>query len=203
MSQHRSSRPALYGSPESTSTLGERVTSGEVPVAVYGLGVTAASYYTLLASVGILLGPPTIGRFSDAIGSRLVPMAGALAVFTAALAIIPVFGRPPLLAVAASYLCCGFFFGGALLGFPIVKERYPAGASGVATATVNTAGFVGAALLPTLMGLALDAYRTGEVVAGAAVYTEFGYRVAFGIITVAAGVGFLCSVWLLVRDRRR
>jgi sugar phosphate permease len=172
-------------------------------VAVYGLDVTTASYYTLLGSVGSLLGPPVVGRLSDAVERRGLPMAVALGGFTAALAIIPVFGRPPLSAVAGVYFACGFLFGGAMLGFTVVKERYPAGASGVATATVNTAGFVGGALFPTLMGLALDAYRTGEVVAGTAVYTEFGYRVAFGIITVAVAVGFLCSLWLLVRERRR
>jgi sugar phosphate permease len=172
-------------------------------VAVYGLDVTTASYYTLLGSVGSLLGPPVVGRLSDAVERRGLPMAVALGGFTAALAIIPVFGRPPLSAVAGVYFACGFLFGGAMLGFTAVKERYPAGASGVATATVNTAGFVGGALFPTLMGLALDAYRTGEVVAGTAVYTEFGYRVAFGIITVAVAVGFLCSLWLLVRERRR
>jgi len=172
-------------------------------VVVYGLDVTTASYYTLLGSVGMLLGNPTVGRFSDAVGRRLLPMSVALGLFTLAVAVVPVFGKPPLPAIAASYFLCGFLFGGALLGFTVVKERYPAGASGVATAVVNTAGFVGGALFPTLMGLALDAYRTDETVAGTTAYTQFGYRVAFGIITVAVGLGFLCSVWLLVRDRRR
>jgi hypothetical protein len=54
-----------------------------------------------------------------------------------------------------------------------------------------------------LMGLALDAYRPGEVVAGSVAYTELGYRVAFSIITVAVGFAFLCSVWLFFRDRHR
>ena len=172
-------------------------------VVVYGLDVTTASYYTMLGSVGMLVGNPGIGRLSDAVERRLLPMAVALGLFTLAIAVVPVFGKPPLAAVAASYFLCGFLFGGALLGFTYVKERYPAGASGVATSVVNTAGFVGGALFPTLMGVALDAYRTDATVAGTTAYTEFGYRVAFGIITVAVGAGFLCSLWLLVRDRRR
>lgn len=157
-------------------------------VVVYGLDVTTASYYTLLASVGMLVGSPTVGRFSDATGHRLVPMVAGFGLFVLALAVIPAFGKPPL-------------FGAAMLGFSVLKERYPAGASGVATAAVNTAGFVGGALFPTLMGAALDTYATGEVVAGTAAYTEFGYRVAFGIITAVAAVAFLCSLWLLLRHR--
>jgi sugar phosphate permease len=171
-------------------------------VVVYGMDVTAASYYTLLGSVGMLIGNPVVGRFSDAVERRLLPMAVSLGLFTLAVAVVPVFGKPPLAAIAASYFLFGFLFGGALLGFTVVKERYPAGASGVATAVVNTAGFVGGAVFPTLMGLALDAYRTDETVAGTAAYTQFGYRVAFAIVAVAVGVGFLCSLWLLVRERR-
>jgi len=170
-------------------------------VVVYGLDVTTASYYTLLASVGMLVGSPTVGRFSDATGHRLVPMVAGFGLFVLALAVIPAFGKPPLFVVAGSYFLCGLLFGAAMLGFSVLKERYPAGASGVATAAVNTAGFVGGALFPTLMGAALDAYATGEVVAGTAAYTEFGYRVAFGIITAVAAVAFLCSLWLLLRHR--
>ncbi|XVH33019.1 MFS transporter [Haloferacaceae archaeon DSL9] len=169
-------------------------------VVVYGLDVTTASYYTLLGSLGMLLGAPALGRLSDAIGRRFLPMAVGLGLYAVALGIIPVVGRPPLFAVAASYFLSGFLTGAAVLSLSVVKERYPPEASGVATATVNGAGFVGAAVFPTLMGVALDAYRTGEEVGGTVVYTEFGYRVAFGIIAGAVALAFVCSLWLLVRS---
>ena len=171
-------------------------------VVVYGVDVTTASYFTLLGSAGLLFGPPAIGRFSDTIGRRFLPMAVGLGLFAAALAVVPVFGKPPLVAVAVSYFLCGFLFGSAMLGFSIIKERYPSGASGVAIATVNTAGFVGGALFPTLMGLALDAYRTGDEVAGAPVYTEFGYRGGDDPERDAVTISFVCAVWLYLRDRR-
>lgn len=170
-------------------------------VVVYGLDVTTASYYTLLGSVGMLLGPPTIGWVSDRIERRLLPMSVGLALFALVLGIIPVVGRPPLPVVAGIYFCCGFLVGSAVLALSVVKERYPPEASGVATATVNTAGFVGATVFPTAMGIALDAYRTGDVVGGTVVYTEFGYRIAFAIITAAVALAFCCSLWLFVRER--
>lgn len=170
-------------------------------VVVYDLDVTTASYFTLLGAVGLLVGAPTIGRASDWMGRRVLPMAVGLGLFALALGVVPVFGRPPLPAIAVSYFLSGFLVGSAMLALSIVKERYPAGGSGVATATVNMAGFVGAALFPTAMGLALDAYRTGDVVDGRVVYTEFGYRAAFSILAGAVAVAFLCSAWMLVRQR--
>ncbi|WP_255192139.1 MFS transporter [Natronobeatus ordinarius] len=170
-------------------------------VVVYDLDVTTASYFTLLGSVGLLVGPPTIGWLSDRLERRLAPMAVGLALFTVSLAVVPVFGRPPLPVVAVAYFASGFLVGAAVLSLTVVKERYPPAASGVATATVNTAGFVGAAIFPALMGLALDTYRTGDVVGGTVAYTEFGYRVAFAIVAGAVAVSFCCSLWLLARDR--
>ena len=171
-------------------------------VVVYGLDVTTASYYTLLGSIGILIGGPATGWISDRLGRRHVPQIVGLGVFAIALSVVPIFGRPPLFVVAIVYFVVGGSLGVAILSLPIVKEKYPAEASGVATATVNGAGFFGGTLLPAAMGVALDRYRTGDVVAGTAVYTEFGYRVAFGITAAAVGIAFLSSSWLYVRERR-
>ncbi|WP_121741099.1 MFS transporter [Natronorubrum halophilum] len=169
-------------------------------VVVYEFDVTTASYFTLLGSVGILIGPPTIGWISDARSQRLLPMAVGTGLLLLTLSTIPVLGRPPLVVIALSYLACGFLFGAAMLSLSVVKERYPAGASGVATATVNTAGFVGATVLPAIMGVVLDTYRTDETVGGTVAYTQFGYRIAFGILAATVGLAFLCSLWLLARD---
>lgn len=170
-------------------------------VVVYGLDVTTASYFTLLGSVGIFLGGPAVGWLSDRIGHRSLPMVGGLVLFAFMLAVLPVFGNPPLPVVAVVYFFTGFSLGFIMLGLSIIKEKYPPGASGVATATVNGAGFLGATVLPTVMGLALDRYRTGDVVAGTVVYTEFGYRVAFGITTVAGLLAFGSAFWLYLREQ--
>lgn len=170
-------------------------------VVVYGLDVTTASYFTLLGSVGVFLGGPAVGWFSDRLGHRSLPMVGGLVLFASMLAVLPIFGNPPLSVVAVVYFFTGFSLGFIMLGLSIIKEKYPPGASGVATATVNGAGFLGATVLPTVMGLALDRYRTGDVVAGTVVYTEFGYRVAFGITTVAGLLAFSSAFWLYLREQ--
>lgn len=171
-------------------------------VVVYDLGVTTASTYTLLGSVGILVGSPTVGWISDRLGRRLLPMIAGLGVFLLALLIVPVLGKPPLPIVGVAYFVIGSAIGFIMLSLSIVKEKYPPEASGVATATVNGAGFFGATVLPTAMGVALDRYRTDDTVAGTVVYTEFGYRVAFAITAAAVALAFLSAVTLYVRERR-
>ncbi|RQG93425.1 MFS transporter [Natrarchaeobius chitinivorans] len=171
-------------------------------VVVYDLDVTTASFYTLLGSAGILVGSPVIGWISDRVERRMLPLSIGLGLFAIVLSIVPVFGRPPLFVVAGSYLLSGLLLGTVMLTLSIVKERYPADASGVATATVNGAGFVGATVLPTAMGVVLDAYRTGDTVGGTVAYTELGYRIAFGLLSAAVAVAFLCSLWLSRRTER-
>ena len=171
-------------------------------VVVYGLDVTTASYYTLLGAVGILIGAPAVGTVSDRFGRRLLPMAVGYGSFAVVLGIIPALGRPPLPVIAVAYFLTGSFIGVSVLTLSVVKEKYPTQASGVATGTVVTAGFLGATVLPTLLGLVLDAYRTGDTVSGTVVYTEGGYRVAFSLLAGVVALAFVGSLWLLARDRR-
>ena len=168
-------------------------------VAVYGLSVADASVYTLIGSVGILIGGPTLGWLSDRLGMRLRPMIVGLALTASALAVIPLLGQPPLWAIAAVYAVVGASIGVSLLSMTAIKERYPPSAAGVATAAVNTWGFVGATVLPVAMGIAVDRYRTGAIVGGSVVYTPMGYRIAFAI---AAGVVALAALAAMGVARR-
>lgn len=83
-----------------------------------------------------------------------------------------------------------------VLTYPLIQARYDDRASGIALGTLNGASFFGAATFPTLMGWALDAYWTGDLIDGVRVYTETGYRIAFGIGAFAGVVAVCCAVWL-------
>lgn len=169
-------------------------------VQTYGVSVAYASLFTLVGSVGTMVGPPAIGRLSDRIGRRTDLLVGGGVLYTIALGTVPVVGTPPLWVVAFVYFLVGALFGAFVLSYTMIKERHPTSASGIATGTINAAAFLGAAVLPAIMGRALDAYWTGELVDGVRVYTTFGYRVAFAIATACGVVGLACAIWLHRRD---
>ncbi len=169
-------------------------------VQTYDVSVTTASWYTLLGSLGLLLGPPAFGWLSDRLERRsLLIVIGGVG-YVAGFGVLAVVGQPPRAVVAVVYFAAGFLLGAYTLSYALIKERHPTSASGVSTSTVNGAGFLGAALFPTILGYVLDVYWTGEMVAGARIYTELGYQVSFGIATVASLLALCCSVWLYRQD---
>lgn len=165
-------------------------------VQVYDLTVTQASWFTLLGSVGLLVGPPAFGWLSDRLGRRTVLLIAGGVGYTAAFGLIAVTGRPPWPAVAAAYFAVGGLLGAFTLSFPVIKERHATDASGVSTSTINGAGFLGAAVFPTVLGFVLDSYWTGETIGGTRIYTETGYRVSFAIGAAASVVALACAVWI-------
>ena len=181
-------------------------------VQTYGFSVTTASTYTLLGSAGLLVGPPVVGTVSDRLSRRRGTETGTggrtrlivvgMALYAAAFALLAVTGAPPTAVVAVVFFASGGLAGAYALTYAVVKERHDASASGVSTGTINMMAFSGAAVLPTAMGYALDAYWTGETIGGARVYTEFGYQVAFGLTALVAFGAFLSAVWLHYRASR-
>ena len=171
-------------------------------VQVYDTSVGFASLFTLIGGAGMVIGPPTIGWFAGRFGRRpqIVILGGG--VYTCALGLIAFMGEPPLFVVAIAYLLIGIFLGAFVVTYPLVKERHPLRASGIALGTINGAAFFGASVIPTVMGYILDEYWTGEIVRGARVYTQTGYRVAFGLAALAAATTILGGLWLHYHVRK-
>lgn len=163
---------------------------------VYDLSVTAASTITLLGGIGGVVGPPVIGKLSDATGARTRIIIAGSVLHTIALAVIAITGDPPIVIVAVAFFLVGALLGAFVLTYPMIRAQHDDRASGIALGAINGASFFGAATFPTLMGWALDVYWTGELLSGVRVYTLTGYRVAFGIGAVAGLVAIGCALWL-------
>lgn len=165
-------------------------------VQTYGVSVTTASTLQLLPAAGILVGPPIIGRISDHFQQRTSLMVIGAVVFTALFSILAAPVRQPFLVVGLVLFGGSFLAGTSALAYTVVKDRYEAAASGVATGAVNGISFSGAAIFPVLMGAVLDRFWTGETVAGARVYTATGYRYMFGLAVLAGLFALVCALWL-------
>ncbi|SDZ76310.1 Sugar phosphate permease [Haloplanus vescus] len=164
----------------------------------YGVSVAQASTYVLLGNVGFVLGSPAFGTLSDRTGRRTELVVATAVLFTLAYATLTLV--PPLPVVGLALFCALIANGGVALVFTIGKERHAPAVAGTITGVINSLGYFGAAILPTVMGAVLDAYWTGDVINGARVYTVTGYRVAFGIATVAAVVAIVAALWLHRRE---
>jgi len=167
----------------------------------YGVSVARASTYVLVGNVGFVLGSPVFGALSDRTGWRTELVVVTTTVF--ALSYGALMLVPPLPVVGAALFCALLANGGVALVFTVGKERHEPAVAGTITGVINSLGYVGAAILPTVMGAVLDAYWTGEVINGARVYTVAGYRIAFGIATGAAVVAVAASLWLHRREAER
>ncbi|WP_255151114.1 MFS transporter [Halorarius halobius] len=167
-------------------------------VDIYGTSVAQASTYVLLGNVGFVLGSPVFGWLSDRLERRTSLIAASTAAFT--LSYVALVTVPPLPVVGAALFCALFANGGVALAFTVGKERHDPEVGGTVTGVINSLGYFGAAVLPAVMGVVLDAYWTGEIISGARVYTVAGYRVAFGIAALAGLLATGCAAWLHHRE---
>lgn len=168
----------------------------------YGISVTEASMYLFVGNIGGIAGPTLFGWLSDSLGRRTELIAVSAIAFALTWSIFVVFGTVPLLLVAVIFLFSRTLRGGFPLAFAVMKERHPEGASGTVIGIVNTMGWIGASVFPVILGIALDAYWTGDMVNGARLYTATGYRVAFAIAFVSGVVAALSAIILHRRMAR-
>jgi sugar phosphate permease len=166
----------------------------------YGISLARASTFVLVGNVGFVLGSPLLGALSDRLGRRTELVVAAASLFTLAYAVLVLV--PPLVVVAPVFFLALFANGGVALVFTVGKERHDPSVAGTVTGVVNGFGYLGAAILPAVLGGVLDAYWTGGMLNGARVYTVVGYRVAFGIAATAGLVATLAAVRLHQRETR-
>ncbi|MFB6121822.1 MAG: MFS transporter [Halobacteriaceae archaeon] len=170
-------------------------------VQAYDVSVQTASMYTLVGNGGLIVGSPVLGWLSDRLERRTGIILTAAVVYLVAYASIVALGTPPLWYVGLVFFVVMFLLGGFTLSYTVIKERHATERSGTATGMINGMGFLGAAVLPGVMGWVLDVFWTGETVAGSRVYTLVGYRVAFGVAAVSGLVALVCAAWLHRRTR--
>jgi len=162
---------------------------------VYGMPKSAAANYPMVATLGLMLGSIAIGGISDRIKLRKIPMIcfGICYLTTWAVLVFVGEGKPPVGILYPLCFLMGFSCATFILSFAVAKEVNPPQLAGVSTSIVNTGGFLGAAVLPILMGIYFDRY--GDALA----ITDL-YRNGFLIMFAAVCIGVLAV--LLVKETK-
>jgi len=161
-------------------------------VQIHGLSKAsaAACMSVLLASWGI--GAPIFGWLSDRIGRRKLPLLGGAAVaFASVLTVIYVPGLPFWLDVTL-FAVCGFTAGSCTISFATAREYTNPSVSGMTLGLVNLMSIGTSAIFQSLIGWFLDLNWDGRSDAGARLYSEEAFQIAFlslvfcGVVAIAA-----------------
>lgn len=164
-------------------------------VDVYGLAPEKAPNYLMVAVLGLALGGLVIGKISDAVKSRKIPMIAFGTIYVACWAII-VFvgdGKPPVEILYPLFFILGFTCPAFVLGWACGKEVNHPAIAGISTSIVNMGGFFGGAILPPILGKIFDTYG------GTMEATEL-YQKAFLYCFAFAAVGYVFT--FLVKETR-
>jgi len=152
----------------------------------YHMSRIDASSTLLVMALGLVVGCPTAGAISDRIKRRKLP----LGIFTMlyigcwlAMLVWPG-GKPPSNVLPILFFVMGFFASGFIIVWACAKEVNSPKMAGSAMGLANMGGFLGAAIMQPLLGLALDMKWTGLLENGVRIYALDSYRFAFAISTV-------------------
>jgi len=160
-------------------------------VDVYGISKVSASNYMMMAVLGMSIGSIAIGRISDKIKKRKLPMLIFAAVYVICWGII-VFaggGKPPIGILMPILFVLGFTGSAFVLGWACSKEINPPEIAGISTSVVNIGGFFGAAILPPLLGGVFD--KLGTSLPAVEIYHK-----AFMYCFISAVIGFIFTFFI-------
>ncbi len=167
---------------------------------VYGMSPRKASEIVSLVGIGVVFGAPSAGFLSDRVfRARRLPYVLFTFVYTAVWACIAVpAGGPPRALLGPLCFLVGLTASCFTLTWVLAREVNPPRFSGIATATVNAGGFLGAAVMQSVLGRILDARWTGIVENGARRYPAAGYHAAF--LASLATLALACVLALTVTE---
>lgn len=155
-------------------------------VDIYAISRVSAANYISVVVFGFAVGGVIIGKFSDFIKNRKLPMLlfGGVYALCWAFLIFAGEGKLPLSVILPLFFLLGISNAVTIPIFACTKELYDPEIAGISTSVVNMGGFVGGAVLPIIMGRVIDTY--GMVLSSVQLYQK-----AFFWCLLSAGVGLL------------
>lgn len=159
---------------------------------VLGFDRELAAQHTSLLMLGFALGSLLVGFVSDRMGKRRPVMFFFLAAFVLSWIPLQLTLALPVWASLCLFFLLGFFVTGYTITLAVAKEVNPRALSGMATGVVNTAPFLGGALLQPLVGLVMDCAAAAHVGnPGIHSYVAGDYQLGFAVLSFFLLVGLL------------
>jgi sugar phosphate permease len=166
---------------------------------MHGLSRSAIGKILSMVAVGLVVGSPLLGYFSDKVfKSRKKVLFGCSLITAIEWALFYVYFRE--LSLPVLYLF--FFMIGACIGAPVVvaftatKELFPPEIAGTSISCVNLFGFVGGVIYQPLIGYFMD--LAGKVDGK---YLHRGYKSAFALLFATTIMFFLSTCFMKEKQR--
>ncbi|ABR47025.1 major facilitator superfamily MFS_1 [Alkaliphilus metalliredigens QYMF] len=159
-------------------------------IEVYDLPSTVAPNYLMAATLGLAIGSFAIGKISDVMKRRKLPMIvfGAIYTITWGILVFVNGGKPPIAMLYPLFFVMGFTCSAFVLSWACGKEVNHPSIAGISTSVVNIGGFLGSAILPPILGRVFDAY--GGVLEPTALFQR-AFMYCFAFVAVSFLFAFL------------
>ena len=166
-------------------------------IASYGFSAERASLAISMIWIGIGLGSPFIGWWSDKIGRRCLPLtiASLLGIISVA-TVLYIPGLPSPLLFTLLFIF-GLAASGQSLSFALVKDMNVTGVVGTAIGFNNMAVVAGGAIFQPLVGILLHMHWDGQLSNGVPVYSVTDYRSAMMVLPFCYLLGMFVSSRLI------
>lgn len=163
---------------------------------VYGLTSGEAADYTTLALLGLAFSAVAFGWLSDRRGARKPLMLLSACLYAAVWAMLTLLPWTPGWSAALLFGLMGIGIGGFVLTYPCAKEVCAPALAGMAVSLVNTAVFMGAALIQSVFGGILDLTWDGGFIGDRRLYGAEGYKMAMLFMLCLAIIGVVAATRL-------
>lgn len=162
----------------------------------YHLTNSAAAALNSLLWIGIALGSPLLGWWSDRIGRRKLPLACAAALGLNSMVGLIYFNHLPLWVLSILLFLTGVACSGQALSFAVVRENNLPSNNAAAIGFNNMAVVVAGALFQPIIGKLIQLHVTGQV-DGHITYTSHDYRFGLSILPVCFSLGLFTSLFFI------
>jgi len=165
-------------------------------VQVYGLTATKASYASSAIFLGTIIGSPLVGRLSDHLNMRRLPMLiGAILAANAVWLVIAA-GEMGLMGWVSLFFALGLLTSTQVLAYPTVAESNPAVLTATSVSVVSMLTQGGIALYQPLFGWLLKQHWDGQMQERVPVYSAGDYHLALLMLLVGVIIAFAAAYFL-------
>lgn len=166
---------------------------------VFHVSASTASGVVSSVWIGVAIGSPLVGWWSDRIGQRRLPLLVCSLIGLLGTGVLFYSTSIPFYMTYPCAFMLGFAAGAQTTSFAIVKDNNLPSNMGTASGFNNMSVIIGAAIFQPLVGHLLEWHWNGAMSHGAPVYTAAAYHHAMDVIPLIYVIGAIVS-WFFIEE---